>query len=226
MGIIDSEDFIDEVSAVRGSYKRAFRDLVVQAMQAIQDEQYQIEGYEDSDDIDGMLSAGPEGDDFKRNSLVLSRPASTTSMLYATERGLSPITPSSPHITSARLFPPHAAPRASNVSVPSPSTSAAPSSTAGVAPIRDISELLDLHTSRYREDFEELRALGRGAFGQVWCVRNRLDGCEYAVKRIRLVDGLDDACSDGGGGRRRKKDRFERILREVKVQARLSHPNV
>ncbi|KAI8846233.1 hypothetical protein BC829DRAFT_270754 [Chytridium lagenaria] len=31
--------FIDEVSAIRGSYKPAFRDLVVQAMQAIQEEQ-------------------------------------------------------------------------------------------------------------------------------------------------------------------------------------------
>jgi hypothetical protein len=44
MGIIDSDDFLDEVSAVRVSYKRAFRDLVIQAMQAIREEQYSIRG--------------------------------------------------------------------------------------------------------------------------------------------------------------------------------------
>jgi len=32
MGILDSEDFLDELSAVRASYKRAFRELVVQAL--------------------------------------------------------------------------------------------------------------------------------------------------------------------------------------------------
>ncbi|KAJ3051400.1 Eukaryotic translation initiation factor 2-alpha kinase, partial [Rhizophlyctis rosea] len=38
MGIIESEDFLDELSGVRASYKRAFRELVVQAMAAIKDQ--------------------------------------------------------------------------------------------------------------------------------------------------------------------------------------------
>ncbi len=38
-------------------------------------------------------------------------------------------------------------------------------------------------TSRYRADFKQLRALGRGNFSSVFEVRGRLDGCRYAVKR-------------------------------------------
>ncbi|KAI8846232.1 hypothetical protein BC829DRAFT_270721 [Chytridium lagenaria] len=171
---------------------------------------------------------------------------------------------------------------------------------------RDISELLDLHSSRYVEDFDEVRPLGRGAFGKVMCARNKLDGVEYAVKRIRLrsppptasrkskvdaqesvagsplrgrptalggVESLGGSPRRGGatvtespaGSPRRGRQAFaasspaappvllggddlsdvlgkempaaqgpggalvdglEKILREVKVQARLSHPNV
>ncbi len=40
--------------------------------------------------------------------------------------------------------------------------------------------------SRYRTDFEEIQFLGRGAFGQVIKVRNRIDNRFYAIKRIRL----------------------------------------
>jgi hypothetical protein len=40
--------------------------------------------------------------------------------------------------------------------------------------------------SRYLSDFEELGMLGRGGFGSVMKVRNKLDGLTYAVKRIKL----------------------------------------
>ncbi|KAJ3139131.1 Eukaryotic translation initiation factor 2-alpha kinase [Physocladia obscura] len=76
---------------------------------------------------------------------------------------------------------------------------------------RDLSDILGLYPSRYKEDFEEMRPLGKGGFGQVWCVRNRLDGVQYAVKRVKL--------GQRGSG-------VEKILREVKVQARMTHQNV
>ena len=43
-----------------------------------------------------------------------------------------------------------------------------------------------LSRSRYRMDFEEIGELGRGGFGQVLKVRNRMDGMFYAVKIIKL----------------------------------------
>lgn len=67
-------------------------------------------------------------------------------------------------------------------------------------------------SSRYLNDFEELRSLGHGGFGYVVLCKNKLDGRQYAVKKIRLKDKnplLDD-----------------RILREVATLARLQHQHV
>jgi hypothetical protein len=52
--------------------------------------------------------------------------------------------------------------------------------------LNDLSEILDLNVSRFAEDFEASHLLGSGGFGRVYCVRNRLDGMEYAIKSIRL----------------------------------------
>ena len=60
---------------------------------------------------------------------------------------------------------------------------------------------------------QELRVLGRGGFGVVVAAINRLDGRQYAVKKIPV-----DATSPAA---------FNRIIREVATLSRLSqHPNV
>ncbi|KAK3071603.1 hypothetical protein LTR53_008340 [Teratosphaeriaceae sp. CCFEE 6253] len=41
-----------------------------------------------------------------------------------------------------------------------------------------------LQPSRYLQDFDELAILGKGGYGIVYHVRNRLDGLEYAVKKV------------------------------------------
>ncbi|KAI8010263.1 eIF-2-alpha kinase GCN2 [Camellia lanceoleosa] len=67
-------------------------------------------------------------------------------------------------------------------------------------------------TSRYLNDFEELQSLGRGGFGHVVLCKNKLDGRQYAVKKILLKDKsppVDD-----------------RILREVATLSRLQHQHV
>ncbi|KAL8509276.1 hypothetical protein ACS0TY_016465 [Phlomoides rotata] len=66
--------------------------------------------------------------------------------------------------------------------------------------------------SRYLSDFEELKELGHGGFGRVVLCKNKLDGWQYAVKKIRLEDKtlpVDD-----------------RILREVEVLSQLQHRHV
>ncbi|XP_069773346.1 eIF-2-alpha kinase GCN2 isoform X2 [Narcine bancroftii] len=65
--------------------------------------------------------------------------------------------------------------------------------------------------SRYYNEFEELKTLGKGAFGAVIQVKNKLDGCYYAVKRI-LVNP--------------SSKQFRRIKGEVTLLSRLNHENI
>ncbi|KAI8844373.1 kinase-like domain-containing protein [Chytriomyces cf. hyalinus JEL632] len=181
MGIIESDDVLDEISAVRGAYKRAFKELVMQAMQAIHEET-------SVKSLPGPEGEGSQGDDLGNDSLalILKRQSifqSGTSMSDKFE----------------------------SVAVGMVMGVITPSLNGGAPSQQHFADILDLHTSRYCEDFEENRVLGKGAFGQVWCVRNRLDDVQYAVKRISLKQSTTG---------------MEKILREVKVQARLSHPNV
>lgn len=59
-----------------------------------------------------------------------------------------------------------------------------------VGTLRDASvrekEKMDWGGSRYKKEFEELEFLGKGGFGAVYRARNRLDGQEYAIKKIKL----------------------------------------
>lgn len=75
-----------------------------------------------------------------------------------------------------------------------------------------MNELLQNGSSRYKEEFVEIMRLGKGGFGSVFKVKNKLDGREYAVKKIPLKETDPDLCL--------------KVLREVKVLAHLSHSNV
>ena len=46
--------------------------------------------------------------------------------------------------------------------------------------------------ARYRNEFEEQDKLGKGGFGTVYRVRNKLDGHGYAMKKVRLSSSHDD----------------------------------
>lgn len=67
-------------------------------------------------------------------------------------------------------------------------------------------------SSRYAEEFQELALLGKGAAGEVWRVRNKLDRRNYAIKKIIL----------------KKKDAVlsSRIRREVTTVSRLVHKHI
>jgi serine/threonine protein kinase len=66
--------------------------------------------------------------------------------------------------------------------------------------------------SRYRTDFEELEHVGRGGFGAVVKVRNKLDQRIYAIKTIKL-DPSKPAYS-------------RKVIREVTNLSKLNHPHV
>ncbi|PIA29619.1 hypothetical protein AQUCO_05800029v1 [Aquilegia coerulea] len=69
-----------------------------------------------------------------------------------------------------------------------------------------------LPSSRYLNDFEELCSLGHGGFGHVALCKNKLDGRQYAMKKIRLKDKSPQV--------------NDRILREVATLSRLQHQHV
>ncbi|XP_063781191.1 eukaryotic translation initiation factor 2-alpha kinase 3 isoform X2 [Pseudophryne corroboree] len=67
------------------------------------------------------------------------------------------------------------------------------------------------YVSRYLTDFEPIRCLGRGGFGVVFEARNKVDDCNYAIKRIRLPN---------------RKLAREKVMREVKALAKLEHSGI
>ncbi|KAI8820164.1 kinase-like domain-containing protein [Fimicolochytrium jonesii] len=177
MGIIEAHDFLDELASVRGAYKRAFRDLVIRAMDAIKEQEGPSALPFEAKEFDRVQH--PNGGGGGKSPLMSTRQADN---LDGT-RCVSPLMPRDSNFTRNRRV---------QLTHRSPS-------------------VWDAHASRYSEDFEEMNVLGRGAFGRVYRVRNRLDGIEYAVKKVRLKLGTNT---------------LERILREVKFQAKLHHPNV
>ena len=44
--------------------------------------------------------------------------------------------------------------------------------------------------SQYKRLYEELHSLGSGAFGEVFVVKDKYDGLEYAVKKIKFQGNL------------------------------------
>lgn len=67
--------------------------------------------------------------------------------------------------------------------------------------------------SRINTEFQILSNLGKGAFGDVLKVRNKLDHGYYAIKRIRLVG-------------HKKESNKKKIVREVTLLSKLNHENI
>ncbi|XP_041819042.1 eukaryotic translation initiation factor 2-alpha kinase 1 isoform X2 [Chelmon rostratus] len=78
--------------------------------------------------------------------------------------------------------------------------------------VRPKEGLFQAQTSRYLSEFEEICRLGKGSYGNVCKVMNKLDGQHYAVKKILIKKVSKDDCM--------------KVLREVKVLSSLQHVNV
>ncbi|CAL1296337.1 unnamed protein product [Larinioides sclopetarius] len=66
--------------------------------------------------------------------------------------------------------------------------------------------------SRLCKEFDILKKLGKGGFGHVWKVKNKLDSRVYALKKIPLNPS--------------NKQLNRKIMREVKLLSRLNHENI
>ncbi|XP_028168706.1 eIF-2-alpha kinase GCN2 [Ostrinia furnacalis] len=80
-----------------------------------------------------------------------------------------------------------------------------------VKKIHNVSPAMNGH-SRLTAEFEVLTWLGKGAFGDVLKVKNKLDGGFYAIKRVKLNP--------------ESVQLNRKITREVKLLSRLNHENV
>jgi len=78
-------------------------------------------------------------------------------------------------------------------------------------------------SSRFHQDFEQLQYLGSGAFGDVWKVRNRLDGMFYAIKKVRIGRFNDSRSAEDLVANNKV---VNRILREVTTLGRIHSPYV
>lgn len=79
---------------------------------------------------------------------------------------------------------------------------------------------LSVQNSRYDNDFVEINLLGKGGFASAFRARNKLDGIDYAIKKIRLGSDIEEESAQ------HKENPYEKIFREIKNLARLEHVNV
>ncbi|EAW14514.1 putative protein kinase [Aspergillus clavatus NRRL 1] len=74
--------------------------------------------------------------------------------------------------------------------------------------------------SRYAMEFSEVKILGRGSFGEVYHVKNHIDGQSYAIKKIPLSQRRLQQLQCG------TQNQLESIMKEIRTLARLEHMNV
>jgi len=77
-----------------------------------------------------------------------------------------------------------------------------------------------LKLSRYRREFQEMGVLGKGGYGTVFRVKHRLDGSDYAVKRVPVSAARLARIKSRG------QTELDDLLRELRTMAKLDHPNV
>ncbi|ORZ06663.1 kinase-like domain-containing protein [Absidia repens] len=219
LGIIDAE-FIDEMASVRTTFQRTFHKLFYAALHTVQTEPLMDDPHHQRQRL--LLPANE-----KRRSQSSSSTSSSHNHQYhpssRSDRSDSDHGNSNqPHDNPLALVPPTSPPTSwlhspiADAATDSYSTTPDDASYSS-QPHHRRKALFDLsiHHSRYHNDFFELGLLGRGGFARAYRVKNKLDGIDYAVKKVQLGRDLQNG-----------KTPYKKIFREIKHLARLEHPNV
>ena len=74
--------------------------------------------------------------------------------------------------------------------------------------------------TKYVREFDEFSMLGKGGYGVVYHVKNKLDGGTYAIKKVPMSDRRIRKIQENG------QQEMDVILLELRTLARLNHPNV
>jgi translation initiation factor 2-alpha kinase 3 len=74
--------------------------------------------------------------------------------------------------------------------------------------------------SRYLRDFTEVCMIGKGGYGKVYQVQHRLDGSNYAVKKINLKAHHLKRIQERG------QSELDTLLNELRTLAKFDHPNI
>ncbi|KAJ2846997.1 hypothetical protein IWW36_004079 [Coemansia brasiliensis] len=211
MGIIGKE-YVDEMSSLRATYSDAFRQLVARAQASLNMyEQHDIES-----GIRSLMNSVAEGSDVDNSSSFSGElhAHSASEDSFGTDNETGSWAKNSGWSAQAR----HSSATSARTAATSSATAVPGSggawrrrgSRSGSTPNTFETMMMDVQRSRYHDDFVQLRCLGKGGFGKVYEVRNKLDGRPYAVKQIKI----------------RGEITAEKTLREIKTLANLDHPNI
>lgn len=235
LGIIDAE-FVDEMTSVRSSFQQAFHKLFYTAVQTVRNQD--LVSFDDN--LPRLIKPAKEEEEETSEEYTLTSSESSSSSSSSTsddddeeeeekeyfqrQQQQQPRTVkkksrdevdyfSSSHNSNANT-------NNNNLSSLSPSKLSAASSNTlySLHQQGDFFHNLSVQNSRYNNDFVEINLLGKGGFASAFRARNKLDGIDYAVKKIRLGNDIEDEGE--------RENPYEKIFREIKNLARLEHVNV
>ncbi|KAL7314651.1 hypothetical protein PS15m_006194 [Mucor circinelloides] len=247
LGIIDAE-FVDEMTSVRSAFQQAFHKLFYTAVQTVRnqdlvrfDDNLPVMLIKSAPARNDSSLSSSTGSSPEPSSSTLSSSSSSSFPIrsrsaaarqhqqesdYFSHHSASSA-PAAPAVAYQQLSPSiddtmlsHSATKMSNSAATASSFhSFISNNTSNSGGGGDFFGNLSVQNSRYNNDFVEISLLGKGGFASAFRARNKLDDIDYAVKKIRLGNDIEESDQN-------KENPYEKIFREIKNLARLEHQNV
>ncbi|KAI7903146.1 kinase-like domain-containing protein [Cokeromyces recurvatus] len=235
LGIIDAE-FMDEMATVRSAFQNAFHKLFYTAVQTVRNQD--LVRFDDNLSV-MLIKSTPEdtvssvvkhnmADENPESSNSSSSSSSSSSSDFLSIKQQKAIdyfnscytTTQHPNVVMTPSSSFNNNNNNNNISKLSSSSNTNNSSSFhSFVTGDDFFHNLNVQNSRYNNDFIELGLLGKGGFASAFRARNRLDGIDYAIKKIRLGNDIEETKNND-------ENPYEKIFREIKNLARLEHHNV